>query len=165
MPTPIPKPPDTSIIKNKEGLPLPTSLDGKLASEFLIDSKEQAVRQAKLQKVCRACHSQNWVNGHWKRFENTIQTSNRMTLTATQIQLRAWAEKVARMEPSLFDEALEKKWVEQWLFYGNSTRFASAMMGADYGVFANGRWYLSKNVQEMLDRLKLLLNKGKASGR
>ena len=26
--------------------------------------------------------------------------------------------------------------------------FASAMMGADYGVFANGRWYLRKNLQE-----------------
>jgi hypothetical protein len=31
------------------------------------------------------------------------------------------------------------------------------MMGTDYGVFAEGRWYLSKNIQEMLDRFKLLL--------
>ena len=160
-----PRSPNTSIIKNKEGLPLPTSLDGKEASDYLIDAKERATRQAALQKVCRACHSQNWVNGHWKRFENTMRTTNAMTLTATQIQLKAWDEKVSLMEPSLFDEALEKKWVQQWLFYANSTRFASAMMGADYGVFANGRWYLSKNVQEMLDRLKLLLNQKKASGR
>jgi hypothetical protein len=42
-------------------------------------------------------------------------------------------------------------WVEQWLFYANSTRFASAMTGADYGAFANGRWHLSKNIQKMLD--------------
>jgi hypothetical protein len=25
------------------------------------------------------------------------------------------------------------------------------MAGADYGVFANGRWNLSMNIQEMLD--------------
>jgi hypothetical protein len=31
------------------------------------------------------------------------------------------------------------------------------MAGADYGVFAEGRWYLSKNIQEMLDHLKILL--------
>jgi hypothetical protein len=58
---------------------------------------------------------------------------------------------------SIFNEAIEKKWVEQWLFYANSTRFASAMAGADYGVFANGRWYLSKNLQEMMDWLEFKL--------
>ncbi len=48
-------------------------------------------------------------------------------------------------------------WVEQWLFFANSTRFASAMAGADYGVFANGRWYMSKNLQQMSDWLKFKL--------
>ena len=56
-----------------------------------------------------------------------------------------------------FDEPIEKMWVEQWLFFANSTRFASAMVGADYGVFANGRWYLSKNLQEMVEWLKAKL--------
>ncbi|MEJ2726629.1 MAG: hypothetical protein P8175_18745 [Deltaproteobacteria bacterium] len=61
---------------------------------------------------------------------------------------------------SLFNEAIEKKWVEQWLFYANSTRLATAMAGADYGTFANGRWYLSKNMQEMLDWLRFTLKAG-----
>jgi len=30
-------------------------------------------------------------------------------------------------------------------------------MGADYGAFANGRWYLSKNIQEMADWLRFKL--------
>jgi hypothetical protein len=47
--------------------------------------------------------------------------------------------------------------VEQWLFYANSTRYASAMAGADYGVFANGRWYLNKNIEEMMDWLEFKL--------
>jgi hypothetical protein len=45
-------------------------------------------------------------------------------------------------------------WVEHWLFYANSIRFASAMAGADYGAFANGRWYMTKNLQMMVDWLK-----------
>jgi len=48
-------------------------------------------------------------------------------------------------------------WVEEWLFFANSTRFASAMSGADYGVFANGRWYLSKNIRGMQEWLDLAL--------
>ena len=97
------------------------------------------------------------MNGHWSRFENTIKTTDEITLTATRILMKAWDEKVANPS-SLFDEGIEKLWVEQWLFYANSTRFASAMMGADYGVFDQGRWDLSKNVQDMLDRLRFLIS-------
>jgi hydroxylamine dehydrogenase len=50
-----------------------------------------------------------------------------------------------------FENTIEKKWVEGWLFFANSTRFSSARMGADYGVFANGRWYMAINIQEMID--------------
>ncbi|MFC1836319.1 multiheme c-type cytochrome [Thermodesulfobacteriota bacterium] len=158
---PHPLSPDTSIIENAQGMPLPTSLTGEPASKYLIDKKEMQARQTKMQAVCRSCHSSDWVDGHWKRFENTIKTTNEATLTATRIVSEAWEKGVADKK-SLFDEAIEKQWVEQWLFYANSTRFASAMMGADYGVFDNGRWFLSKNIRDMLDRFKLLLNsKGK----
>jgi hypothetical protein len=37
------------------------------------------------------------------------------------------------------------------------------MAGADYGVFANGRWYMSKNIQEMMDWLEFKLQKSPAS--
>jgi hydroxylamine dehydrogenase len=151
------KSPDTSIVRNKAGLPLPTSFDGEPASKFLISKEEMEKRRKTLQKVCLACHGTSWVNGHWRRFENTIEKTNAMTLTATKIIQKAWDDKVADPD-NVFDEAIEKKWVEQWLFYANSTRFASAMMGADYGVFANGRWYMAKTVQELLDSLKLLQN-------
>ncbi len=67
------------------------------------------------------------------------------------------AAKGLTQKDSIFNEAIEKKWVEQWLFYANSTRFASAMAGADYRVFANGRWYLNKNIQEMMDWLEFKL--------
>jgi hydroxylamine dehydrogenase len=157
---PHPKSPDTAIIKNKEGLSLPTELTGEPVVQYLIDSKEQEKRKITMQKVCLSCHSQGWVGGHWARFENTLKTTNEMTLTATKILLTAWEKGAAKgfaQKDSIFNEAIEKKWVEQWLFYANSTRFASAMAGADYGVFANGRWYLSKNIQEMLDWLEFKL--------
>ncbi|MFC2075598.1 multiheme c-type cytochrome [candidate division KSB1 bacterium] len=151
---------NTNIIKNKAGLPLPTELTGEPVQQFLIDREEQAVRTQKMQKVCLACHGRSWVDGQFRRLERTIQTTNAMTLTATQILLEAWNKGLASGLPqgegeSIFDEAIEKKWVEQWLFYANSTRFASAMCGADYGAFANGRWYMSRNVREMQDWVKI----------
>jgi hypothetical protein len=159
---PHPKSPDTTIMKNKSGLPLPTELTGESVPQFLIDSKEQERRNATLQKICLSCHGDQWVKGQFTRFENTLKTTNAMTLTATKILLSAWEKGAAKglaQKDSIFNEAIERKWVEQWLFYANSTRFASAMMGADYGVFANGRWYLSKNIQEMMDWLEFKLQR------
>jgi len=157
---PHPKSPDTTIIRNKAGLPLPTELTGEPAADFLIDAKEQEKRRTAMQNVCLACHGQGWVEGQFARFENTIETTNKMTQAATKIMIAAWEKGAAKglaQNDSIFNEAIEKKWVEQWLFFANSTRFASAMMGADYGAFANGRWYLSKNIQEMADWLRFKL--------
>jgi hypothetical protein len=154
---PHPKSADTSLIRNKSGQPLPTDLSGEPATAFLIDQKEQDKRRQTMGKVCLSCHSQNWVKGHFQRLDHTIKTTNQLTLTATQLMQVAWEKGSAKgpaQKDSPFNEPLEKKWVEQWLFYANSTRYASAMMGADYGVFANGRWYLNKNIEEMAERLK-----------
>ena len=155
---PSPRSPDTTVIRNGQVLPLPTELTGEPASKYLIDSKEQAKRQKTMEKVCLGCHSQGWVEGHFARLKKTVQYTNIMTLTATKIMLSAWEKGFAKglaQKDSLFNEAIEKMWVEQWLFYANTTRLASAMTGADYGVFANGRWFMSKNIQDMLDWFKL----------
>jgi hypothetical protein len=153
---------DTTPIINKAGLNLPTELSGEPVMKFLIDKKEMEKRQATMEGVCQGCHSAQWIKGHFKRLDKSIETTNNMTLQATKVLSKAWEKNLAQGLPhsqNPFDEAIELKWVEQWLFYGNSVRFASAMAGADYGVFANGRWYQNKNLQEMSDYLKFLESK------
>lgn len=153
---PHPKDPDTTKIKNKAGLSLPTELTGEFAKEFLIDEREMEKRENKMKGICLSCHTTSWVDNFFTKFYNTIKTTNEQTLEATKILFEAWEKKVA--DPSNpFDETIEKMWVEQWLFYANSVRFASAMGGADYGVFEKGRWYLNKNIQNMKDWLLFLL--------
>ena len=155
---PSPISPDTTVIRNAQGLPLPTELTGAPASKYLIDAKEQGKRLKTMGTICLACHGREWVDGHFARLNRTVQYTNIMTLTATKIMLSAWEKGFAKgpaQKDSLFNEAIEKMWVEQWLFYANTTRLASAMTGADYGVFGNGRWFMSKNIQDMLDWLKL----------
>ena len=155
-----PKSPDTTLIKSKDGLPLPTALDGTEAADYLIDANEKKNRKMKMQRNCIACHDKSWVEGHWRRFENTMRTADKMVLTSTEIMMEAWEQGIAgglSENKSIFDEAIEKMWIEQWLFYANSTRFASAMMGQDYGVFANGRWSMAKNIRRIHDWLQFKL--------
>ncbi|MGQ9813282.1 MAG: multiheme c-type cytochrome [Dissulfurimicrobium sp.] len=156
---PQPKLPDTTIIRNKAGLPLPTELTGEPVAPFLIDAKEQAERKARMEAVCLSCHAQDWVNGHFARLDQSIKTTNEMTLTATKIVLTAWDKGLAKglaQHDSIFNEAIEKMWTEEWLFFANSIRFASAMAGADYGVFADGRWAMARNIQKMSNWLEFL---------
>jgi hypothetical protein len=82
---PQPKEADTSIIRNADGLPLPTDFVGKGSEKFLQTKEEMAAAQQKMESICLACHSQSWVDGYWGRFANTIESTNSATFSATQI--------------------------------------------------------------------------------
>jgi len=154
---PYPKQADTTIIRNKDGLPLPTDFAGGFAEGYLIDSDEQTRRAQSLQGICLNCHGTSWVTGFWRRFENTIKRTNEATLVATTLMSEAWENGYAKglsEKANPFDEFIEKRWSDNWLFYANTVRFASAMGGGgDYGVFADGRYHLSRNLTEMRDWL------------
>jgi hypothetical protein len=156
---PQPKEPDTSIIRNTDGLPLPTDFGGGFAQKFLIDSGTQQKRTESMQAICKSCHHNGWVRGHWKRYEHTIKETNAAIGVATQIMADIWKGELAQglnQGGSPFDEAVEKKWSDIWLFYANTIRFSSAMAGGgDFGVFADGRYHLSKEIQKLNDWLKL----------
>lgn len=156
---PHPRSADTTVLRNRAGLPLPVDLDGNPAPEGLIDASEQEDRRQTMQGVCRSCHGENWVRTQFERLDRTLETSNAMTRAATEVMLSAWEQGLAKgldRKDSLFNEAIEKKWAEQWLFYANSTRYAAAMMGGDYGVFEHGRWDMARNLQEMIDWLEVM---------
>ncbi len=148
--TPHPRGPDTTVIRNKDGQPLPAGLDGEFAAEYLIDEKEMDKRRQTMQAACLNCHGSSWVNGHWKRFENTIRETNSDILTATQMMNDIWQKGLADFKTSPFEEAIEKKWTDAWQLYANTTRFASAIGGGgDYGVYAGGRYQLTQALLEI----------------
>jgi hypothetical protein len=157
-----PKEGDTSIIRNADGLPLPTTFLGEPASEYLIGPEEQAKRKGLMQGVCKGCHSTSWVEAHFAKLDNTIEETDHMILQATKLMTYAWENGLAD-NSNPFDEALEQKWVKQWLFYANTTKYASAMTGAqDYTTFKYGWWGMTTNLQEMRDKIDLKLKAMKA---
>jgi hydroxylamine dehydrogenase len=152
---PQPKSGDTTIIRNKDGLPLPVTFTDQPASEYLIDKTEQDKRLRAFENICNGCHSTQWIEGHFAKLDNTVKETDEMTLAATKLITEAWEEGMED-KTNPFDEALEKMWAGQWLFYSNSVRYASAMTGApDYTSFKNGWWYMSENLQHMKDWLEL----------
>ena len=153
---PHPLSPDTTVIRNKNGLPLPTTLNGEPAVEYLIDEKERETRRKAMQAACLNCHDTSWVKGHWQRFENTIRETNENVRLATDIMGDIWRGGFADFKTNPFDEAIEKKWTDAWQFYANTIRFASAMGGGgDYGVYADGRYQLTQALLELNDWFNL----------
>lgn len=142
---------DTTRIRNQDGLPLPTAFDGTAAREFLIDANEQGARRRTMTRTCRACHDPSWIDGHFRRYENTLVTTNAAVRTATQVMQRIWKDGLA--DPAHpFDESVERRWSDAWLFYANATRFSASMAGGgDYGVFADGRYQLSQTIIDLDD--------------
>ena len=51
---PQPRSPDTTVIRNRAGLSLPTDPDGTFAMDFLIADEEMAKRRATMQRTCLA---------------------------------------------------------------------------------------------------------------
>ncbi|MEW6381798.1 MAG: multiheme c-type cytochrome [bacterium] len=153
---------ETHIIRNKDGLPLPTNFGGEPAESFLIDQKEQTRRIANLSSLCISCHSTSWTEKHFDKLNSTIVETDRMVKSATLLLVNAWEENLAD-KTNPFDEVIESRWITQWLFYGNSIRYASAMSGApDYATFKNGWWNMTTNLKEMEEWIKvhrLLKNK------
>lgn len=144
----------THMIVNADGLPLATSFDGRPAAEYLIDGKEAEQRRQTLISVCRACHGTSWAQGHFQQLEAVIADTDAAVLAATRMMQYAWENGLADNKHP-FDEALEKKWVAQWLFYANSVRYAAAMSGPDYAAFKNGWWHLTDTLQQMREAIKL----------
>jgi hydroxylamine dehydrogenase len=151
---PQPKNGATYLIKNSDELPLPTTFTGAMASKYLLNNEEQLQRQTIMKKVCRSCHGTDWINGHFVQLDSTIIESDQMVLAATKLMQDGWNSGIA--DPANpFDEGLERKWMQQWLFYANSLRYSAAMGGPDYAAFKYGWWDLTKNVQDMKDAIQL----------
>lgn len=150
---PQPKDPNTTIIRNKDGLPLPTDFGGGFAEAFLMSDQERQQATKAMQAACLACHASSWVEGHWERFTKTIELTNAATLAATGLMGEIWERGLATglaRGGNPFDEYLEKVWSDIWLFYANTTRFASAMAGGgDYGAFADGRYQAMRATREL----------------
>jgi hypothetical protein len=89
---------------NDDGQALPTTLTGKIASKYLIDSEEQERRKAEMKKICIQCHSTDWVNNQFTKLEKNAEDTDRMVLEATKLMNEGWERGIAGLFLQLFSE-------------------------------------------------------------
>lgn len=147
---PQPKSGKTYEILNDDNQPLPTTFLGKPAAEYLISTEEQDKRKEKMTSVCKACHGTSFTNLQLAKIEAVNREADQMVKAATDIMLDVWNKGIEN-NSNPFDEQIEILWQRQWLFYANSVRYGTAMMGPDYSAFKNGWWELSQTLQKMKD--------------
>jgi hypothetical protein len=152
-------------------LPLPVSLapdikTGKFiyaklpnGQPGLISPAEMQKRKEQMMKICMACHNKQYVENQFKLLDEEIKETNLATLKATVLLLKAWQEGLAHVDlknpKTLFDEYFERLWINTWLFYSNSIRYGTAMMGQDWTTFKRGWYRLTENLAHMEMLLKL----------
>lgn len=146
---------DTTSLRNADEKPLPTTFAGVPAAKGLIDAQEALTRRRAMERTCQACHGTSYAGSFFDKLEATVAETNTMTETTTQLMQRAWSAGLA--DPANpFDEPIERTWIESWLFYANSIRYASAMSGPDYAGFKNGWWKLSQVPRRMQELTRML---------
>lgn len=142
----------TTTLRNADGQPLPTTFAGVPAASGLISADEMAERQASFSKVCRGCHSTDWVNGHFEQFDLAVAEIDEMVIRTNALMAEAWDKGLANAD-NPFDESMEHQWVKQWLINANAARYASAMNGQDFAAFKYGWWGLSQTVVKFHEQL------------
>ncbi len=150
---PQPKTGETWKIRNKAGLPLAYCLtDGEPAWDWVISKEEMQKRRQQMIKICAACHSTDYARERIKWFEEVVNETNKAVLAATKLLVEAWQKGIAKGLPqnaNPFDEYIERRWVEIWLFYAHSIRYGAAMNGPDWTTFKRGWYQLTRALEEM----------------
>ncbi len=70
-----PHPLDANLAKvvNSDGLPLAVELTGEPVAKYVLNREQQIERNDRMNTVCLLCHSSQWVENHFMRFDNTIK--------------------------------------------------------------------------------------------
>ena len=116
----------------------------------------------KMEKVCLACHSENWTKGHFTRFDAVIANYNDNYFKPMKKLIDELYEKKLLSKEKKLDEKLEIDMYELWHHEGRRARFGAAMMAPDY-TWWHGFYELKKRCMDIEEQVEQLLQSQKAS--
>ena len=110
----------------------------------------------KMKKVCLACHSPSWTDGHFERFDASIENYNEVYYKPAKKLIDELYEKKLLDKSKPLDEKLEIEMYELWHHEGRRARFGAAMMAPDYAWW-HGFYELKKRSMEIEAEVEELL--------
>ena len=114
----------------------------------------------KMEKVCAACHSKAWTDGHFRRFEAAVKNYNDVYYTPAKQIIDDLYEKKLLSQDKPLDEKLEIDMYELWHYEGRRARFGAAMMAPDYAWW-HGFYELKKRSMAIEEQAEQLIQSGK----
>ncbi len=114
----------------------------------------------KMEKVCLACHSQEWTKGHFTRFDAAVVNYNDNYFKPMKKLIDELYEKKLLDNSKNLDEKLEIEMYELWHHEGRRARFGAAMMAPDYAWW-HGFYELKKRCMEIQEEAEKLIQAGK----
>lgn len=116
----------------------------------------------KMEKVCLACHSNNWTKGHFAHFDAAVVNYNDNYYKPMKKLIDELYEKKLLYKSKDLDEELEIEMYELWHHEGRRARFGTAMMAPDYAWW-HGFYELKKRCMEIEEEAEELLESKKPS--
>ena len=118
------------------------------------------VEREKMTKVCTACHSNNWAEGHFTRLDDVVANYNDTYYKPMKKLIDELYEKKLLDKTKGLDEELEIEMYELWHHEGRRARFGAAMMAPDYAWW-HGFYDLKKRSMVIEEKAEKLLESGK----
>jgi hypothetical protein len=115
----------------------------------------------KMEKVCLACHSEDWTKGHFTRFDAVVANYNDNYFKPMKKLVDELYEKKLLSKKKDLDEKLEIDMYELWHNEGRRARFGAAMMAPDYAWW-HGFYELKKRCMDIEEQVEQLLQSQKA---
>lgn len=88
-------------------------------------------RRNKMRTVCRSCHSQGMVDGHYKQFDDVVHLYNDKFARPISALMDDLKER-GLITKTPFDDKIEWIWWEIWHHEGRRARHGASMNGPDY---------------------------------
>ncbi len=109
-------------------------------------------RREKMQDVCRSCHGDPMVAGHYAQFDNLVELyNNKFAIPAKQIRQKLIDQ--GKITKADFDEKIDWQYFELWHHQGRRARHGAAMMGPDYtwwhGIYEVAREFYDHFIPEV----------------
>ena len=86
----------------------------------------------KMKAVCKQCHGQQWVDGHYAQLDEAVRIYNDLYFKPAKQKLDELTEKNLMPKDAFFKSPLWQEFYELWHHEGRRARMGSAMMAPDY---------------------------------
>ncbi|MBI5570124.1 MAG: cytochrome C552 [Desulfomonile tiedjei] len=103
-------------------------------------------RRDNMKDVCRQCHGDPMVDGHYTQFDNLVELyNNKFAIPATKIRQKLMD--TGKITKADFDDKLDWIYYELWHHEGRRARHGASMMGPDY-TWWHGMYEVAKHFYE-----------------